>query len=64
MKIYKGTFNYQGEVSTLQTAVPCTCSSQAHAIFTAVLARKYATTLRHIKTYFNGEKDNYKIEEV
>lgn len=64
MNFFVGTFNYQGEVSTLKTHIKCTCSAQAHHIFTAVLARKYDTTFRHMKAYFNGEKDNYKIEEV
>ena len=57
---YKGTFNYQGEIHTFY----CYAASreQAHKFFCRRLARVYEIHVSRFEAYFNGSKDNYKIE--
>uniref|UniRef100_A0A6M3JCQ4 Uncharacterized protein n=1 Tax=viral metagenome TaxID=1070528 RepID=A0A6M3JCQ4_9ZZZZ len=64
MKYYKGTFNWYGEIHTLHTRKPALSEGMAYRQFTRVLALKLQRTCSVVKLYFNGEKDNYKIEEV
>jgi len=60
--LFKGTFNYSGEVSILHRYAKSSVS--ALRVFCFALSRKYHVSLNHMINYFNGGKDNFTIEEV
>jgi hypothetical protein len=64
MPLYKGTFNWYGEIHILQTKKDTMSEGVAYRQFVRVLGKKLGRFPSAIKAYFSGEKDNYKIEEV
>ena len=58
--LYKGTFNYQREVHILYTHSASVL--QAHKFFMRQLSKFHQCNIRHMMAYFDGSKDNYKIE--
>ena len=58
---YYGEFNYNGEVSKLETSA-CTLN-QAWSFFCYGLAKKYGVTRIKMYNYFDGLKDNYTIRQ-
>jgi hypothetical protein len=61
MNNYICTFNYQGEVTTLETEAKN--KENAYAKTISVMAKKYSKSRESMLLYFNGEKDNYEIHE-
>ena len=59
---FEGTFNYNGEIIKLRTQIHCPNEDAAFSIFTRVLAKKVGKRPSAIRHFFNGTKDNYKIE--
>ena len=61
MKLYKGTFNYYGEVITLWTHARS--EEQAFTYFIKKIAFQLDRTRLSISNYFFSGKDNYLIEQ-
>ena len=61
-KLWKGTFNYQRQVTT--DWVRADTQEEAWRFLCIRIAGYYHKTAQSIRNYFNGEKDNYEIEEV
>ena len=61
-KLFKGSFNFQGEVIILWTYSKN--KEGAFKNFIAKLVKIVKFSRYSIFNYFNGEKDNYFIEEV
>lgn len=61
-KLYKGTFNWAGESYDLYTQAYS--AEGAFANFTRRLSAKVGYIRSYVRDYFDGEKDNYYIEEV
>lgn len=62
-KLFKGTFNWHGEVLTIWTHTDS--EKQAFSLMIARLNNKLDYTRAAISRYFSDPwKDNYKIEEV
>ena len=60
LNLYKGTFNWQGEIHVLHTKAKC--QNMAFGNFMVQLARKLKRTRRSVMLYFLDErKDNWKI---
>ena len=57
---FKGTFNWYGEIHTLYTVAKC--KDRAFDNFTSRLGRSLDRTVRCIRFYFDGRKDNWEIE--
>jgi hypothetical protein len=59
---YKGTFNFQGELSELSTGA----DKEAQALLNLChgMAKKYGVRKGKMTAYFNGQHDNYTIKEV
>jgi hypothetical protein len=64
MPLYKGTFNWNGEIISLTTRRPAMNVGVAYRQLTRVLALRLQRTHSAVKLYFNGEKDNFEIKEV
>ncbi len=61
MKLYKGSFNYYGEVINLWTHAKS--KNQAFNYFIRKLAFQLDRTRISVSNYFHSGKDNYLIEE-
>lgn len=61
-KLYRGTFNYAGEVYELYTHT--LSPEEAFLNFCSQLSKKLHFMKRTVIYYFNGSKDNYYIEEA
>ena len=61
-KLYKGTFNYAHESYTLYTHA--ITKELAFLNFTSQISKKVGYKQNYVRVYFNGEIDNYYIEEV
>lgn len=61
-KLYKGTFNYQREV--VEEWTWAISEREAWSRITARIAAAVDASTYTIRQYFDGTKDNYKIEEV
>lgn len=61
-KLFKGSFNFQGEVITLYTHSKDEKGAFRNLI--AQLVRKVEYSGWHLRNYYNGEKDNFIVEEV
>jgi hypothetical protein len=61
-KLYKGKFNYQGEIHILWRHASNPIEA-GHVMFIS-LSKKLDASPYAIRQYFNGAKDNYKITEV
>jgi len=60
-KLYKGTFNWYGELHVLYTHAKC--QNAAFNNFCTQLSKKLDKSRRSIYIYFvDGSKDNYKIK--
>ena len=60
MNLYKGTFNWQGEIHVLHTKAKC--QDRAFGNFMVQLAGRLKRTRRSVMLYFlDDRKDNYKI---
>ena len=63
MNLYKGTFNWYGEVHVLYTGAKC--QNRALGNFISRLARELGRTRRSIQFYFLDENEsNWEIKEV
>ena len=61
MNNYICTFNYQNEVTRLETEAENREDAFSKTI--SVMAKKYSKSRESMLLYFNGEKDNYEIRE-
>jgi len=61
-QLYKGQYNYQGEIHKLWTYAKCPAA--AHRNFIAKLAKLLGISNYKLRCYFNGYKNNYKIKET
>ena len=61
-QLYHGTFNYQGQdIDVYKHA----CSVPHFMFLSSVeLAEKIGTSPRAVRQFFDGSKDNYKVERV
>lgn len=57
---YQGTFNWYGEVHTLWTIA--INPNQAYSNMTTRLAKALKLSVRFVRLYYDGSKDNYRIE--
>jgi hypothetical protein len=62
MPIYKGTFNWQGEVIELVTRRVAMNEGVAYRQLTRALAKRLGQSITVVHNYFSGSKDNYRIE--
>jgi len=60
-ELYRGTFNYQGEVHTIYRHTPKTASWFQ---ITKVLAKELGISHYSIRQFFSGNKDNFTIEKI
>jgi hypothetical protein len=60
-KLYKGDFNWYGEVHTYYRYAAN--AEQAGLIMTIPLAKKLGKSIHNVRGHFRG-KDNYRIEEI
>lgn len=58
---YKGIFNYQYQMAILYRAAYS--KAQVKEIMCRVLAEKHDVSIQTVRSYFDGSKDNYSIEE-
>jgi len=61
MNNYICAFNYQGEVTRLETEAKNREDAFSKTI--SVMAKKYSKSRESMLLYFSGEKDNYEIRE-
>lgn len=61
MNNYICSYNYQGEVTILETEAKNREDAFSKTI--SVMAKKYSKSRESMLLYFNGEKDNYEIRE-
>jgi hypothetical protein len=61
MNNYICTFNYQNEVTRLETEAENRDNAFSKTI--SVMAKKYSKSRESMLLYFNGEKDKYEIRE-
>ena len=61
MNNYICAFNYQGEVTILETEAENRDNAFSKTI--SVMAKKYSKSRESMLLYFNGEKDKYEIRE-
>jgi len=61
MNNYICTFNYQNEVTRLETEAKNREDAFSKTI--SVMAKKYSKSRESMLLYFSGEKDNYEIRE-
>ena len=61
MPIYKGTFNWQGEVIELITRRAAMNEGVAYRQLTRALAKRLGQSITVVHNYFSGSKDNYTI---
>jgi len=61
MNNYICAFNYQGEVTILETEAKNREDAFSKTI--SVMAKKYSKSRESMLLYFNGEKDKYEIRE-
>ena len=61
MNNYICTFNYQNEVTILETEAENKENAFLKTI--SVMAKKYSKSRESMLLYFSGEKDNYEIHE-
>lgn len=62
MALYKGKFNYYGELFNFFRHA--TTNSKAYFLMTRKLALNLKISHYSVRCYFNGKKDNFKIKEV
>jgi len=60
--LYKGTYNWYGEVMTLY--VHASDPQVAKVLFIRRIANKMGRSIITVQYYFDGSKDNFRIEEV
>ena len=60
-RLWKGTFNWSGEVFTIYKRAHN--ESTAFQLMAFELAKRKGLTAWAIRQYFNGEKDNFEIKE-
>lgn len=60
-KLYKATFNWYGELHTLYRYAHSV--DAAKGICCLQVAKTLGVSKRRVWNFFNGEKDNYTIEE-
>jgi hypothetical protein len=58
--LYKGTFNFSGQVMILYTH--SASKTQAYTALIKKLAPMVKYTDSYLRRYFSGDKDNYRIE--
>jgi hypothetical protein len=58
---FAGTFNFSGEISQLETEA--ITERQAWSQFCCGLAKKYQRQPRVMLNWFDGRRDNYKIQK-
>ena len=61
MNNYICSYNYQGEVTRLETEAENRDNAFSKTI--SVMAKKYSKSRESMLLYFNGEKDKYEIRE-
>jgi|GEM_PF-2909722 len=61
MNNYICSYNYQGEVTILETEAENRDNAFSKTI--SVMAKKYSKSRESMLLYFNGEKDKYEIRE-
>ena len=61
MNNYICTFNYQNEVTRLETEAENRDNAFSKTL--SVMAKKYSKSRESMLLYFNGETDNYEIRE-
>jgi len=61
MNNYICSYNYQGEVTILETEAKNRDNAFSKTI--SVMAKKYSKSRESMLLYFNGEKDKYEIRE-
>ena len=60
--IYKGTFNWYGQVMTFHTTT--TSKKKAYSNLLAQLAYAVGFHIKKVRPYFDKDMDNYRIDEV
>ncbi len=61
-RLFKGKLNWQGEIHTLFRFAHSI--DQAKKLMIKSLAKTLDLNWRPLSFYFNGDKDNFKIEEI
>jgi len=59
---FKVTMNWQGEKHEIYTSANTTLAAQSHAF--SRLAKRLGRSVRFLTNYFDGSKDNIKVEKV
>jgi len=60
--LFKGTFNWHGEVHYIYKHAPD--AESAFTLMILTLSMLLKTSARNIRFYFNGSKDNFILEKV
>jgi hypothetical protein len=59
---YKTTLNWQGEIHTFYCWANRSTVAKSFAIYK--LSKRIDRSIKFLSNYYNGVKDNYKVEEV